>query len=286
MTQANQLQVIVADLCDSQQISRLKEEVDRLPIDYELTVSPRPRFEANDDYVLFVIRLPCDKADLDFASLRIMANDKQVVVLSDYYPKAMQALLENMKKASIKELMGALFNNILQTYNDIVTDLDESFDDIEDTVFSSKPMQTQEKLALMRQEVIMMRRHSYAQREALSARNRPVAYAANQAQVKWLNDVQFEFMRLVERLDSLRDRAVVTQESLMTLTQAQLNSKVYLLSVVTVLFLPLSFITGLLGINVGGIPGSQDAVGFGVVCGLLGLLLVIEVIVFKWYRWF
>lgn len=286
MMQANKLDVVTADLCDSGQISILKEQIDTLPIDYLVAVSPRPRFETTDEYVLFVIRVPCDTADLDFASLRVMANTRSAIIIADHFPSQIKATLKTLQQPSLKALMLALFNASLQIYNDVVSDLDEAFDEIEDTVFSDKPMQTQEKLALMRQEVIMARRHAFAQRESLGTHNRPTAYAANKSQMKWLNDIHFEFMRLVERLDSLRDRAVVIQESLMTLTQSQLNSKVYLLSVVTVLFLPLSFITGLLGINVAGIPGSQDAVAFGVVCGLLGLLLVVEIIVFKLYRWF
>ena len=56
-------------------------------------------------------------------------------------------------------------------------------------------------------------------------------------------------------------------------------------TVITGLFLPLTFLTGLLGINVGGIPGSESPIGFFVACGLMILLAVGQVLLFRRWRW-
>jgi zinc transporter len=68
----------------------------------------------------------------------------------------------------------------------------------------------------------------------------------------------------------------VAQESLASLMAEQTNQRMFLLSIVAAIFLPLSFVTGLLGINVGGIPGTDYPGAFLLVvlrlCVLGGLL--------------
>ena len=60
----------------------------------------------------------------------------------------------------------------------------------------------------------------------------------------------------------------------------------YALSIIAGVFLPLSIATGLLGINVAGIPGAETWWAFAAVCAVLSLLGVGEVILFRWLRWF
>jgi len=65
----------------------------------------------------------------------------------------------------------------------------------------------------------------------------------------------------------------------------RMNRIMYRFTVITGLFLPLTFLTGLLGINVGGIPGSESPIGFFVACGLMILLAVGQVLLFRRWRW-
>ena len=59
----------------------------------------------------------------------------------------------------------------------------------------------------------------------------------------------------------------------------------YVLSVVAAIFLPLGFLTGLLGINVGGIPGAEYEASFAIFSTFLVVLVIIELIIFKKKKW-
>tara|TARA_R110000744_G_scaffold230748_2_gene348938 strand:- start:120 stop:506 length:387 start_codon:yes stop_codon:yes gene_type:complete len=87
--------------------------------------------------------------------------------------------------------------------------------------------------------------------------------------------------RLAEELDAIRDRAQVVHDQIMDNRAEAMNRSMLVLSVVAVIFLPLGFLTGLLGINVGGIPGANDPWAFLVVCGLLLLVAVLQIWLFK-----
>jgi len=100
-----------------------------------------------------------------------------------------------------------------------------------------------------------------------------------------LREVADHITRYVEDLDSAKDRAAVCQEELENRIGAQMNKTLYILSIITAIFLPLGLITGLLGINVGGIPGSENPFAFAFVCLLLLAIVVGQVLIFRRIRW-
>jgi len=79
-------------------------------------------------------------------------------------------------------------------------------------------------------------------------------------------------LRFVEDLDAVRDRAAVTQEELSARLAESMNRTMYVLSIVTAIFLPLGLLTGLLGVNVGGMPGEESEQAFAYVCVLMGVM--------------
>ncbi|AQQ09718.1 Zinc transport protein ZntB [Sedimentisphaera cyanobacteriorum] len=100
-----------------------------------------------------------------------------------------------------------------------------------------------------------------------------------------LRETNDKLIRYNEDLDSIRDRAAVAQEQLSGKLSEQLNSRMYVLSLAAAIFLPLSFLTGLLGINVGGIPGAEDESAFWFFLLILAAAVIIQIIIFKNKKW-
>ena len=73
-----------------------------------------------------------------------------------------------------------------------------------------------------------------------------------------------QLSRYVEDFHAMQERALILQEQIWSEHNEQLNQRMYMLAIITTVFLPLSFLTGLLGINVGGIPGADSPYGFSV----------------------
>ena len=86
-------------------------------------------------------------------------------------------------------------------------------------------------------------------------------------------------------LDQARDGLTVTQEELLNRIAEQQNSRMYLLSVIAAVFLPLTFVTGMLGMNVAGLPGVNDPNGFLISAAVMVLLGIGLVAYFKWKKW-
>ena len=78
----------------------------------------------------------------------------------------------------------------------------------------------------------------------------------------------------------------MTQEELLSRLSDQMNTRMYVLSVVAAIFLPLGFLTGLLGINVGGIPGADNPSAFLLFLVFLVGIVVLQIVLFRYRKWF
>ena len=168
----------------------------------------------------------------------------------------------------------------------MISELDDRIDELEEAVLSGAGRELQHNLLDLRQEMLKLRRYISPQREALSR--------LHTSKNAWLSDndrllireANDKVMRYLEDLDSARDRAGVTQEALGNRLAEQMNSRMYVLSLVAGLFLPLGFLTGLLGINVGGIPLAEDPDGFFEIVIILIIVVAIQVAIFMRKKWF
>src|SRR5690606_4281447 len=92
--------------------------------------------------------------------------------------------------------------------------------------------------------------------------------------------------RYVEDLDAVRERSQILKDELTYATSELLNRNSFLLSIVAAIFLQLTFITGLLGMNVAGIPFAQHTDAFILICAISIAIATIEIWIFKKMKWF
>ena len=92
--------------------------------------------------------------------------------------------------------------------------------------------------------------------------------------------------RFVEELDSVQERSQGVSDEVTNLLTERLNKNMYALSVFAAIFLPRGFLTVLSGINIGGIPASENPQAFLVFCGMLALVVGSLIVIFRKMSWF
>ena len=118
------------------------------------------------------------------------------------------------------------------------------------------------KLAALRRQIASVRRFLAPQRDALDRLNRHTVACLSNDDIQLLREEADRITRYLEDLDLARERTVLMQEELLSKVAQEQNARMYVLSVVAAIFLPLTFVTGLLGMNVGGLPGLESPRGF------------------------
>jgi zinc transporter len=174
---------------------------------------------------------------------------------------------------------------IADRMNDIITDLDDSVDELEDVVLTAEIHKLRSRLSDIRRKTIGLRRYIAPQRDVLFRLIQERVNILEDADRAHLREVAERTARFVEDLDSARARAAVTHDELNSKLAEQMNKAMYTLSIVAAIFLPLGLLTGLLGINVGGIPGADYKGAFVLVTGLLVAIALGLIVWFKKIKW-
>jgi zinc transporter len=167
----------------------------------------------------------------------------------------------------------------------VLEELDEAVDDIEEQVLTARSHDLRSRLADLRRQAIALRRYIAPQRDAMSQLLREDMKWITPLHRARLREIGDRIIRYVEDLDAARERGAVTHEELLGRLSEQMNRTMYLLSIVAAVFLPLGLLTGLLGINVAGIPFAEAHWAFGAVCAGLVAIAGVEVYLFHRLRW-
>ena len=183
------------------------------------------------------------------------------------------------------DFLTQLTKGLAYRIGDVMTQVDDAVDALEDEVIEQGSYQHRSKLSALRRQIIRLRRYLAPQREVMTRLlTEKVSFLSDSDRIH-LRETTEHITRYVEDLDSAKDRAAVCQEELESRMGAQTNKTLYILSIITAIFLPLGLITGLLGINVGGIPGSENPFAFIFVCLLLVIIVIGQIMIFRKKSW-
>ena len=226
----------------------------------------------------------------DMVSIRLFCTAERMVSTRRRRLLTISDLVESLQRGegprTTGELTSMLADRLIERMSDVITELEDRIDELEEIIIEGSGQQIRSGILELRREVIKLRRYLAPQREALNrlhVEKVPWLSEHDRLQVREASD---KITRYVEELDSARDRAGVTFEELSSRQAEQMNSRMYVLSLIAGLFLPLGFLTGLLGINVGGIPLADSPWGFFEVVVFLLVVILVQVVVFRRKNWF
>lgn len=252
----------------------------------------RPRTEVMSQGVLTTLRgvnLNPGADPEDMVSIRIWATERFVITCRHRVLLSIQDVAAAITNGQVPKGSGDLLvmicDHLTMRMASVVDSMDENLDSLDEQVLTAESRSLRNSLAEVRKELVILRRYLAPQREAINRLQAEKIAWLNDTHKMSLRDVVDRVTRYVEDLDSARDRAAVTQEELMSRLSEQVEKRMYVLSIVAAIFLPLSFVTGLLGINVGGIPGGESHWGFAIVSAVSILIVVVELWLFKRNRW-
>jgi zinc transporter len=226
----------------------------------------------------------------DMVSIRMFCTEQRVISTRRRHLLTIRDLVQGLERGEgprgTGELTAMLADRLIERMGQVIGELDERTDDLEAAIIEGADREVRSGLLELRREVIQLRRYLAPQREALNRLAlEKVAWIDphDRLQVREAHDT---LTRYVEDLDAARDRAAVAYEELGSRQAEQMNARMYLLSLIAGLFLPLGFLTGLLGINVGGIPLAESPWGFLIVVVFLVVLILLQILLFRRKQWF
>lgn len=168
----------------------------------------------------------------------------------------LQKLWEQVEKStddrqakSADRLLYHLLDKITTTSMEVVDCLDDALDDLEQEIYVKPRREHLPQLFRIRRTVLQMRRIFGSQREAMNRLARDNFGVIRSENKVYFRDIYDHLVRMHELSDGLRDMTSGAMESHVSVTSYRMNEIMKTLTVVTVLFMPLTFITGYFGMN-------------------------------------
>lgn len=196
-----------------------------------------------------------------------------------------KALEDGEGPTSAGEFLAYLVENLVDRIGESVDELDANIDAAEEGLAEMNELDLRERLSELRRETAHLRRYLSPQRDALDRIYRQPDPILSESDNLAIREQADRVQRYLEDLDLIRERGMVTQEEILSRIAYEQNQRIYVLSVVAAIFLPLTFLTGLMGMNVGGLPGAQNRFGFTGVVLLMGALAAGIAVYFKRQKW-
>lgn len=258
-----------------------------------LAEETRPRCAPLDNGMMLFLRgvnLNPGSDPEDMVSIRLHVHERRIVsvrlrrLLS--VDDLCAALEQGRGPRDAADFVTDLTERLTDRMAGVIGDVDDTVDRIQSQTLETDGRRLRSELTRLRAEIIALRRYLAPQRDAMAR--------LAQVNLSWLEPTHLlhlreqadRITRYVEDLDAARERAAVTQEEIGNRLSEQLNTRMYVLSIVAGVFLPLTFLTGLFGINVGGIPLADSPSGFLEVVLILAAITTFEIVLFRWQRWF
>ncbi len=277
---------------DAREWLRAKSGLSPLVVQALLADDPRPRSVPIDQGLLIVARganLNPGANPEDMVALRIWVEERRIITVRRRRLQSIEdvrlALAESRGPVSPGAFVAFVLECLVTRLAEVISDLGEDVDALEETMLAGELREIRPRIAAVRREAVSLRRYLVPQREAFNRLfTERLPWLTDDDRLR-LREQADRAARSVEDIELLRERAVVVQEELLSRVSEQMNRKMYVLAILSAIFLPLGFITGLLGVNVGGVPGTQDAHSFWYLLAALVVLVGGELLMFRRAGW-
>ena len=225
----------------------------------------------------------------DMVSLRTWLHGNIMISLRHRRIQSAQQVRSDLESGSgpqnLEELLGALIENVVDRIADYVDQIEGQISLAEEQVGKDDAVVSLNKLSEIRRQAASVRRYLAPQREALEALHRNNRELLQPATLYQIQEVSDRTSRYVEDLDLVREKCLLAKEEVQNLIAQQQNARMYILSIVAAIFLPISFITGLFGMNVAGLPGLENPAAFVIVSVAMAVIVTGILTIFRKNRW-
>lgn len=267
-----------------------------IPADWRellLETDSRIRIEASPKGFAGVLGDLCYEACTEPEHLGVMrfyVDDRMILTTRLHALKTLDQLRIEIRDGlaihSPVEVVFRFLEDVADTLTVHATQQSEAVDEVEDLVLKDRSLRESEALGRVRRFLTRLRRQVDAQRHALNQlTHRPP---------HWFCEPEMaELRRLLERLnavyldlESVQERARLLQDEIAGRVANATNRNLYVVSLLTAVFLPITLISGIFGMNVGGLPWENQTGGFGLVMTVMGLTILTSLALMHWRRFF
>ena len=278
-------------------LAGLADLLDMHPLEREIIQKgdARPGLEFWNEHQLITVRglaLRGEDGTLDAQSISLLIKDNLVVSLQasaeDHFSAIATAVTQGggrVRRMGADYLVYLLLDKLLDQYFEILERLGEQVGDLEELLFDTPEPVRILQIRTLKTSMIVLRRAIWPLREVVARLERGDALPVTPETTIYLHQLYDQVVEIMDTVETLRDMVSDLMELYLSSLSNRMNETIKVLTLISTLFIPLTFITSLYGMNFRYMPELNWRWSYAVLWGILLTLLVVMVCYFRRKKW-
>ena len=275
----------------------------------DILTDQRPKIEDYDDYIFIVLKMlyyedseesPEDddegddlgESSLDMDQVSIILGPNFIISFKEKEVDVFNPLRDRLRTAKGKirkqgadYLAYSMIDAIVDHYFLIMEKLGERFEDLEDVVVSDPEPGILPTIYNLKRDMLFLRKSVWPLREAISKMQRTDSHLVTEATKIYLRDVYDHTIQVIENVETFRDMSASLLETYLSSLSNKLNEVIKLLTIISTIFIPLTFVAGVYGMNFRFMPELESPWGYPAVLIFMLLVVAIMLAYFRRKEW-
>ena len=229
----------------------------------DILMDQRPKSEEYDDYLFFTLKMlfNINGAKIEYEQISFVLGHNYLLSfqelagdLFDPFRERIRLDQGKVRKKKADYLLYRLIDIIVDHYYIVLDNIGEQIEDIEDSIHSNATETAFHKIQGIKKELIFLRKAVYPLREALSKIVKGESSFVEEDNLRYFSDVYDHTIHLIDSLDTYKDLTSSLMDIHINTMNRKMNEVMKLLTVITTIFIPLTFIAGIYGMNFENMP--------------------------------
>jgi magnesium transporter len=261
-----------------------------------VTTNQRPKLDEYDDYLFIVFKMLYynDAGELMFEHISMVVGFGYVLTFQESYGDVFESVRDRIKndkgrirKAGADYLMFALLDAVVDNYFAVIESLHDRIELIEDVLFESHEYDTDitGDIQQLKKEVLKIRRAVTPLREVINRLEKSDIDMIDSKTHDYVRDLYHHILQISESLDLYREMIWSLMDMHMTNISNRMNEIMKVLTIMASIFIPLTFMAGIYGMNFENMPELKFKYGYFVLWGLMIIVFLMMLWYFRRKKW-
>lgn len=275
-----------------------------LVLEDALNTGQRPKFEDYDEYLFVVLKMlsggdqwepsqgPPPPLNIDYEQLSIIMGRGYVLTLQEHEGDVLGPVRERIRKGKGRirtsgsgYLAYALVDTIVDYYFEVLEQVGDRVEYVEEKLIQEPRPEVLREIHLLKSELLFIRKSVWPLREIVGGFQRVGSDLVAEDVHLFLRDVYDHTIQVMETLDTYRDLTTSMLDLYLSSTSNRMNEIMKVLTIIATLFIPLTFIVGVYGMNFVNMPELHLKWGYFAVWGVMIVIAAVQLYYFRIKHW-
>lgn len=261
----------------------------------DITVDQQPKVEEFDDYLFFSLKMlyRIENNIIDYEQISFVLGKNYLISFQEKEGDLFGPLRERIRldqgrirKKKADYLLYRLVDIIVDNYYVVLDSIGQQIEQIEDDIYRNSSGQEFRKIQRLKKELIYLRKALYPLRDAMSKLIKDESGFIDSSNARFFSDIYNHVAHLIDSLDTYKDLTSGLMDIYINTLNTRMNEVMKVLTIISTIFIPLTFIVGVYGMNFDFMPELRWGWGYFGVWVVMLLVVLMMILYFRYKKWF